>query len=200
LERWLRKEKKMLKKSLIAIALLAIVLPAFAVDPTVLDTKFHKPWPGKIVKTYNWQNVQTINVVMDVGYWIEIKYTGDLKIAQDATLGDPFFSYSGCINNVEVKSNFAATIKGSVATSTGAHALGIDDGDNKVKWGATIRDSSGAGGDSYDVVGGSASVNICVTAKSLHIDKLPQADNYLIGILTISVIPTEFKDGTTETF
>jgi hypothetical protein len=195
LERWLRKEKKMLKKSLIAIALLAIVMPAFAVDPTVLDQKFHKPWPGKVVTTYNWQDVQSINVVMDVGYWIEIKYTGDIKIAQDATLGDPFFSYSGCINNVAIKSNFAATIKGTVATSPEAHALGIDDGDNKVVWGATINGAS-----SYDVVGGAATVSICVTGKSLHIDKLTQADNYRIAILTISVIPTEYKGTITETF
>jgi len=181
----------MLKKSLIAVALLAIVLPAFAVDPTVLDQKFHKPWPGKIVKTYNWQDVQTINVVMDVGYWIEIKYTGDIKVAQDATLGDPFFSYSGCINNVQVKSNFAATIKGSVATSPEAVAAGV----TEAEWGVTINGAS-----SYDVVGGVASVNICVTGKKVAIDKLAQADNYRIAILTISVIPTEYKNGSTTTF
>jgi len=185
----------MLKKSLIAIALLAIVLPAFAVDPTVLDQKFHKPWPGKIVKTYNWQDVQTINVVMDVGYWIEIKYTGDIKIAQDATLGDPFFSYSGCINNVQVKSNFAATIKGTVVTSPEAMALGIGDGDGKAVWAATINGAS-----SYDVVGGLATVNICVTGVKVRIGLLPQADNYRIAILTISVIPTEYKSSITETF
>jgi hypothetical protein len=185
----------MLKKSLIAIALLAIVLPAFAVDPTVLDQKFHKPWPGKIVKTYNWQDVQTINVVMDVGYWIEIKYTGDIKIAQDATLGDPFFSYSGCINNVQVKSNFAATIKGTVVTSPEAAALGIASGDGKAVWAATINGAS-----SYDVVGGVASVNICVTGVKVRIGLLPQADNYRIAILTISVIPTEYKSSITETF
>jgi len=180
----------MLKKSLIAVALLAIVLPAFAGD-TVLDQKFHKPWPGKVVTTYNWQDVQTINVVMDVGYWIEIKYNGDIKIAQDATLGDPFFSYSGCINNVGVKTNFAATIKGKVATSPEAVAAGV----TGAEWGATINGAS-----SYDVIGGAATVNICVTGKKVAIDKLTQADNYRIAILTIQVIPTEYKNGTTTTF
>jgi len=185
----------MLKKSLIAVALLAIVLPAFAVDPTVLDSKFHKPWPGKIVKTWNWQAAQTINVVMDVGYWIEIKYTGDIKIAQDASLGDPFFSYSGCINNVEVKSNFAATIKGTVATSPEGVAAGIDVGDKKAVWGATIDDAA-----SYDVIAGSAVVKICVTGKSVRINLLGQEDNFRIAILTIQVIPTEYKSGQTTTF
>jgi len=195
LERWLRKEKKMLKKSLIAVALLAIVLPAFGGQVT-LDQKFHKPWPGQTVTTYNWQDVQTINVVMDVGYWIEIKYTGDIKIAQDATLGDPFFSYSGCIHNVAVKSNFAATIKGSVATSPEAVAAGV----TGAEWAATIGDASSGMNSSYDVVGGAATVDICVTGKKVAIDKLAQADNYRIAILTIQVIPTAYKNGTTTTF
>jgi hypothetical protein len=182
---------KMLKKSLIAVALLAIVLPAFAVDPTVLDSKFHKPWPGKIVKTWNWQAAQTINVVMDVGYWIEIKYTGDIKIAQDASLGDPFFSYSGCINNVEVKSNFAATIKGTVATSPEGVAAGL----TTAEWGATIDDAA-----SYDVIAGAAVVKICVTGKKVQIEKLGQQDNFRVAILTIQVIPTEYKNGQTTTF
>jgi hypothetical protein len=194
LERWLRKEKKMLKKSLIAVALLAIVLPAFGA--TTLDQKFHKPWPGQVVTTYNWQDVQTINVVMDVGYWIEIKYTGDIKISQDATLGDPFFSYSGCIDNVGVKSNFAATIKGKVATSPEAVLAGV----TGAQWAATIGDASSGQNSSYDVVGGAATVKICVTGKKVAIDKLTQADNYRIAILTIQVIPTEYKNGTTTTF
>jgi len=168
----------MLKKSLIAIAVLAFVMPVIAGE-VVLDSKFHKPWSSHTV--YNWQDVQSINVVMDVGYWIEIKYEGDIKVVQDASLGDPFFSYSGCIENVKVTSNFDATIKAKIEAKS-------DAGGN---WSATVNGTS-----TYDVVGGYAEVDICVAGKDVHIQNLTQADNIRVALVTIQVVPTEYKNQT----
>jgi len=174
LERWLRKEKKMLKKSLIAIAVLAMVMPVMAA--TTVDAKFHKPWTSRTV--YSYQDVQTINVVMDVGYWIEIKYDGDIKVVQDASLGDPFFSYSGCKEGIAVKTNFAATLKAKVESKSAA-------GGN---WSATIMGAS-----TYDVPKGTSTINVCVAGKEVAIQNLEQADNIRVALVTIQVVPTEYK-------
>jgi len=181
----------MLKKSLIAVALLAIVLPAFAADPTVLDQKFHKPWPGKKVITYNWQDVQSINVVMDVGYWIEIQYTGDIKISQDASLGDPFFSYSGCLEGVQIKSNFNAQVKGKCATTTAAVNLGV----TEAVWAVYFDGAS-----TLQVNAGTVVTKICVTGLKVAINKIPQQDNFPIAVVTIQVIPWEYRNAIETTF
>ena len=59
----LRKEKKMFKKSLIAIAMLAMAFPAFAGS-----VKIHDPWPTQYVP----QEITTIDVTLDVGFFIHI--------------------------------------------------------------------------------------------------------------------------------
>jgi hypothetical protein len=48
LEPWLRKEKKMLKKTLIAMAILALAMPAFAAD-TSTTKKFHEWFPQRLM-------------------------------------------------------------------------------------------------------------------------------------------------------
>jgi hypothetical protein len=185
----------MLKKSLIAIALLAIVLPVFAAE-TVETDKFHKPWPGKIVKTWNYQDVKSINVVMDVGYWIEIKFTGDIEVQQDAALaaatdGNTFYTYSGCLGSggMDVKTNFPATLKGKIEAKSAAGG----------EWGVTIQ-----GAPTYAVPAGTTNdISVCVTGKKVYIQNLPSGggnDNMLVALVTIQVIPTEFASGTTTTF
>jgi hypothetical protein len=164
----------MLKKSLIAIAVLAIALPAIAAD----TQKYHKPWDSTTVVTYHWQDVSQINVVMDVGYWIQVKYDGDIKVEQDSSLGDPYTSYSGCAQDVEVKTNFAATIK---ATVDAASAAGGD-------WSATVN-----GFGTLDLAIGSSLVDVCVAGTKVDISKLTQEDNVKVAVVHIWVIPTDLK-------
>lgn len=161
----------MLKKSLIAIAILAIALPAIAAD----TQKYHKPWDSTTVVTYHWQDVSQISVCMDVGYWIQVDYDDCIEVEQDSSLGDPYYSYSGCAIGVVVKTNFDATIKATAASSSAAGGT----------WAATIEGAS-----TYDIHPGSTTVDICVTGTEVDISKLTQADNVEVAVVTISVIPT----------
>jgi len=93
----------MLKKSLIAIAVLAIALPAVAGD----------------FKTHSWQTTyvaETVNtdikVIMDVGYYIHIVNQDDIEVSQfDGLAPDesPYNTYWGC-NLTDIISNFDAHI------------------------------------------------------------------------------------------
>ncbi len=160
----------MLKKSLICVAILAIAMPAFAAD----TFKFHG-WDKTVVTTYSWNDICTMDVVMDVGYWINIDCKGDIEVQQDSLLGDPFYSYSGCSDAIVVKSNFLATLK---ATAEAASAAGG-------KWSATID-----GADTKDIAIGQTTVTVCVAGTKVKIDKLTQADNVKVATVTIMVLPT----------
>jgi len=175
----------MLKKSLIALAVLAIVMPAFGANP-VDPSKFHKPWESHTV--YSWKDITTFNVVMDVGYWIQIELEGDIKVSQDASLGNPFYSYSGCLNGIDVKTNFAATIKSRAASASAAGG----------KWAAKMRLTGDANplADTMDVVNGTTVIDICVTGTEVNIGALPQADGVKVAVVTLSVIPTQYKNQT----
>ena len=166
----LRKEMKMLKKSLIAIAVLAIALPAVAGD-----TKVHKPWPTKTI--YSWQPITTIDVIMDVGYYIHIVNQDDIEVSQTSIDGsDPFFTYLGCSDS-EVVSNFHATITGDVVGTSAAGG----------EWSATFN-----GVDELEIVPGSQTVTICVLGKKVQIQNLEGLggeDNVKVAELTVKVVP-----------
>jgi len=180
----------MLKKSLIALAVLAIALPSFGA--TVWDAeKYHKPWESRTV--YSWKPFATIDVVMDVGYWIEIDVTDSIEVFQDASLGNPFYNYSGCLRNIEVKANFAATLKVSADDLSSVGAGG--------DWSAKIRLSSATDDSSLASTVGvaantSTDVDICVTGKNVSLVGLPMTDNLKVAEVTLQVIPTEYADQT----
>ena len=89
----------MLKKTLIAMAILAIAVPAFAADK-VTTSKFHEFVP---VTTYTYVTAAVIDVCMDVGYWIQIDVPGTcIEVQQDANASNPYTTYSGC-KGVKVK-------------------------------------------------------------------------------------------------
>jgi 3-keto-L-gulonate-6-phosphate decarboxylase len=187
---------KMLKKSLITVAILAIVLPALAGDTTTAN-KYHKNWPGQTVKTWNYQDVRTINVVMDVGYWIEVKMEGDIEVQQDAALAaawekSVFETYSGCLGHggIDVKTNFHAALKGKAEAKSDAGG----------EWKVTI-----GGGPIFEVMPNvqTNEISVCVTGKDVKIQKLDAkggVDNYRVALVTIQVIPWDFKDGETTYF
>jgi hypothetical protein len=184
----LRKEKKMLKKSLIAIAVLAIALPAVAGD-----VKIHKDWPTKTI--YSWQDITTIDVILDVGYYIHIVNQDDIEVSQVSIDGsDPFFTYYGCSES-EVVSNFHATITGDVVATSSAGG----------SWSATFENLTHGGGavDEAEIIPGTQQVNICVTGKEVKIQDLfnvdPNDPNNVTGLggeddvkvaeLTVKVVP-----------
>jgi hypothetical protein len=178
LEPWLRKEKKMLKKTLIAVAILGFVVPAFAAD-TYVTKKYHEFVPKT---TYEWQTVSTVNVCMDVGYWIQIDFRGKcIEVVQDSSLGGkPFESYSGCLEDVAVTTNFNATLKADAAAQGSAGG----------KWSAKLD------GASTYVTGGSGTfkIDICVAGTEVKIAKLDVSkDKQTVAIVTVKVLPTGFS-------
>jgi hypothetical protein len=164
----------MLKKTLIAIAILGLAMPAFAAD-TSTTKKFHEFIPKT---TYEWATVSQVNVCLDVGYWIQIDFRGKcIEVQQNSALGNPFESYSGCLDDVVVTTNFNATLKADVAA---ASAAGGD-------WSATLD-----GGSTY-VTGGSGTfaIDICVAGTEVKIKNLDVSeDKQTVAIVTIKVLPT----------
>jgi hypothetical protein len=177
LEPWLRKEKKMLKKTLIAIAILGLALPALAAD-TSTTKKFHEFIPTKV---YEWATVGQVNVCMDVGYWIQIDFRGKcIEVQQNSALGNPFESYSGCLDDVKVVTNFNATLKATAASASSAGG----------KWSATLD-----GGSTY-VTGGPGTflIDVCVAGTEVKINKLTvSSDKQTVAVVTVKVLPTGFN-------
>ena len=151
----------MLKKGLIAIAVLAIALPAIA--------DFH-PKPPKDhftnVKVHDWPTtfvpvpVTTILVCLDLGFFIQIKDTDCIKVVQDASADNPYKTYRGCVTSA-VQSNFNATITASIKDTSPA----------KGKWKVQLN-----GGDHVHVPEGDSDVEICVTGEDVEIGKLHGGD------------------------
>ncbi|MCH8193008.1 MAG: hypothetical protein IIA65_03190 [Planctomycetes bacterium] len=155
----------MLKKSLIAIAVLAIALPAVAGD-----IKVHVPWP----KAYVPQAITTIDVILDVGFFIHVKDQDPIQVHQVSTADNPFTTYAGC-RTTDVISNFDAKLFGKVKSTSDAG------GD----WSATF-DSS----DEMHVHPGTTAVEICVRGVKVKIEKLVGgAKDVKVAELTIWVLP-----------
>ncbi|MGE5293983.1 MAG: hypothetical protein ACM3VT_04090 [Solirubrobacterales bacterium] len=91
-----------MKKALFAVAAVAVL----AVAAQAGEIKYHE-WPCALVP----QEITTIPVVMDVGYWVKINDQDKLKI----TLGqDSIHTYSGC-TNVSVSTNTCLTFTCSIS-------------------------------------------------------------------------------------
>jgi hypothetical protein len=155
----------MLKKSLIALAVLAITLPAVAGD-----IKVHTPWPT----TYVPQAITTIDVIMDVGFFIHIKDQKPIKVHQDTSAKNPYETYVGC-KTTKIISNFDAAVSGKVVGTT----------DAKGSWKAKFDGES-----TVNVGAGSQDVEICVTGTKLKIEKLAGGAKKLkVAELTVMVVP-----------
>jgi len=142
--------------------MLAVVMPAFAGQ-----LKVHEPWPCAPIP----QEVAKIDVVMDVGYYINIVDQKPIKVVQKADSADPYHTYYGCKTTV-VKANFnALLILSAVATSPAG-------GD----WVATADPS---------IVGPTVtSTTICVTGTKVNIDKLVGGTKaQKVAEVTVKVLP-----------
>jgi hypothetical protein len=157
----------MLKKSLIALAVLAITIPAVAGD-----VKVHSPWPT----TYVPQEVTTIDVVLDVGYYIHVKDQKAIKVSQDTSATNPYTTYTGC-KTTKIISNFDASVSGKMSSSSPAGG----------SWSAKFD-----GGSSVSIMADPSGqdVEICVTGTKVALEKLEGgAKNVKVAELTIWVLP-----------
>jgi hypothetical protein len=153
---------KMLKKSLFAVAMLAVVMPAFAGQ-----LKIHEPWPCSLIP----QEVAKIDVVMDVGYYIQIVDQGPLPVVQDTSSNDPYHTYTGC-KTTDVKTNFVAQLILSAAPASLANG----------SWSATATPSV--------VNPPVTNVEICVTGTGVNIDQLVGGTKGVkVAEVTVKVLP-----------
>ena len=169
----------MLKKSLIAIAVLAIALPAIADfhvdrDPKdhTTDVKIHGPWPTSFKKV----TVTKIDVCLDVGYFIQIRDTDCIKVVQDTGASNPYETYIGCITT-DVESNFDAKLSASIT--------GGGTSDAKGHWHVKLD-----GGGSVNIPQGTSDIEICVVGHKVKIAKLHGGDSdIVVAVVTIKVVP-----------
>ena len=169
----------MLKKSLIAIAVLAIALPAVAGD-----LKVHDPWPTSYVP----QKITTIDVILDVGYYIHVKDQKPIEIYQDTGASDPYKTYSGC-KKTDIVSNFEAKLSGKVTKAGSTQAGG--------SWWSKFAIGDGDPTSSLVIPAGKTNVNICVGAKKFNIENmvgdsaagLAGKKNLKVAELAIMVVP-----------
>jgi hypothetical protein len=94
----------MLKRSLFAVAAVALL----AMVAQAGEIKMHE-WPTSFVP----QVLTTIPVVMDVGFWAQIKDQDKLKITLNQT---GIHDYSGC-TDVTILCNFNLTVSCSIAAN-----------------------------------------------------------------------------------
>jgi len=154
----------MLKKSLFAVALLAVVMPAFAGS-----LKVHEPWPCAPIP----QEVAKIDVVMDVGYFIQIKDQNPITVVQDTSSTAPYTTYIGC-KKTDVFSNFNAQLLLSAAAV----------GDAGGSWTATATPNIVPKSKS------ATSVEICVKGTNVNISKLEGGTKGVkVAEVTIKVLP-----------
>jgi hypothetical protein len=160
----------MLKKSLILVAVLAIVMPAFG---TKQDTKVHIPWP----MVYQKVPVTTIDVTLDVGYYIHVKDQKAIKVSQDTSSSNPYKTYTGC-KTTAVQCNFDATLTAKVVGTSPAGG----------KWTVTLNDGPSA---QLQGTAGDDSVKICVQGSKVEIGKLVGGSkNVKVAEVTIMVVPS----------
>ncbi len=171
----------MVKKSLIAIALLAFLattVQAADLDPNIPDHSFkyddHWPW------TYTALPICCIDVYMDIGYYVSIKDCDDLKIVLKQVncsvigkVDDDFPCYYGC-TKFKILTNFPVKL-GTSLTKVGD----VIDG-----WEASFDDDT-VPGDAGDWV----EREICISAWKAKIWTASPGDEVLVGTVCITVKP-----------
>jgi hypothetical protein len=160
----------MLKKSLIALVVLAVAMPAIAGD-----IKIHGNWPCQYVP----QDVAVVDVILNVGYYIHILDQDPFYVDQDTSASDPYHTYVGCFDS-DVDTNFDATISASIAGS-GSPAAG--------DWSVTSITVNG--GAPIVTAAGPNALVICVQGKKVKIENLVGGSKKnVVAQLTISAVPT----------
>jgi len=152
----------MLKKSLFVAAAVAML----AVSVQAGEIKVHT-WPTTFVA----QEICTIPVVMDVGYWIVVKDQGSNKIT--LTQIDTK-NFKGC-TNIKVENNFALTLTCSIAQ------------DGPV--GGSFSCDFGPGVGSVDLDPGANTVQVCAYLSNADMKNSNPKSNVKVANVKIYVVP-----------
>jgi hypothetical protein len=155
----------MLKKSLFVAAVVAML----AVSAQAGEIKTHT-WPtGGFIP----QEIATIPVHMDVGYWIVVKNQTSNKITMTQIDVNKF---SGC-TEIKVETNFALTMTGSIAK----------DGD--VGGTYTMDFGPGVGSVDLDPIGSEQKVKVCAYLSNADMKKSNPKANVKVANVKLYVVP-----------
>jgi len=151
----------MLKKSLFVVALVAVLAGMAQAG----EIKVHE-WP--IEWSYQFQEITTIPVKMDVGYWLNIKDQDDLEIKLQQSA---IHTYEGC-DTMVIECNF------DVALSTTITPTGKVGGD----YSTYLSDST--------VSSGGGSVDVCAKLTNAKLgDQSGGTNNVHVADVTVWVAP-----------
>lgn len=155
-----------MKKALFAVAVVALL----AVAAQAGEIKYHE-WPC----TPTPQEITTIPVVMDVGYWVKIKDQDKLKIKLKQ---DAIHDYSGC-TNATVETNSSITFSTSISKAKDAAGNTVVNGDY----------SSSVSPANITAPGGT--ITVCAKIANADLSKVPGGTkDVLVGTVTVKVVPT----------
>jgi hypothetical protein len=143
------------------LAIVALVT-ILAVSAQAGEIKTHQ-WPATFVP----QEIATINVVMDIGYWVQIVNQFDvIKLKQVSV-----HTYEGCID-LKVKCNFNVALSASIAPTgavAGTYSCTIDN-------------------PMVDAPGGVAA--LCARLTNANIGGQPGGSkNVHVAVITVKVVP-----------
>ena len=152
----------MLKKSLFVVAVVAML----AVAGQAGEIKTHT-WPTTFVA----QEIATIPVVMDVGYWIVVKDQSSNKITMSQV---DTKNFSGC-KDIKVENNFALTLTCSISQ------------DGPV--GGNFSCDFGPGVSSLDLDPSANTVKVCAYLSNADLKNSNPKSNVKVATVKISVGP-----------
>jgi hypothetical protein len=169
---------KMVKRSLIAIAIVALFVTA--ASAAVNPAKYDDHWPYEYVAV----DICVIPVYMDVGMYVQIKDCGKKKIVLkqvnceeiEKSPTDDFPCYKGC-SEFEIRANFEAKL-----------------GTHLEKEGPTIKEWAGfynadKGGDIVPGTGAYFVRDVCVKAWKTEIWNTAPGDEVKVGTCAVTVKP-----------
>jgi len=153
-----------MKKALFAVAAVALLTVAAQAG----EIKYHE-WPCAPIA----QEITTIPVVMDVGYWVRIKDQDKLKITLSQ---NSIHSYSGC-TNATVETNSCLTFSCSIAKVSKDGSVVVP-GD----YGCSVSPAN------IDAPGGT--LTVCATLNNADLGKVPGGSKGVhVANVTIKVVP-----------
>jgi hypothetical protein len=164
---------KMVKRMLIAIAVVAVVATSVQADSPYI--KQDDSWPTEYIAL----DLCTMPVLMDVGMYVQLKdcHKREIKLVQVdcASIGqEKFPCYKDC-DDIEVRANFAAVLGTKLAKAEGSPIKdwkAYFDGDNTVPGDGVYK-----------------KLTVCVDAWESQIWTAAPGDKVNVGTLTVTVKP-----------
>jgi hypothetical protein len=124
-------------------------------------------WPT----AYITEDMTEMDVLMTVGYYIQVMDQNPIHVSQDVTSADPYRTYEGC-KTTDIQSNFWAQliVEAAAVSLAGGH------------WSATVEPDY--------VTPGISTVEICVRGENVQIEKLfGGAQNIKVAEIVVKVLP-----------